>query len=264
MSSKNLYFIGLGLFDEKDITIKALEAIQSCDVVFAEFYTSTMVGTDIQKIEKMIGKKIIILSREETEKGEKIFLAAEESNVAFLTGGDSMAATTHVDLRLQAIKKGLKTHIINGTSVITAVPGILGLQQYKFGRITTLVLPEKNYFPTSPYDVIKENKKIGLHSMILLDIQSEKNKFMTASEGITILLEMEKIRKEGIIDENDICCVVCRAGSSNPLIRIGRMTDLKNVDFGSPLHTIVLPGDLHFMEQESLDTLSKIKNEEDK
>jgi len=32
-----LTFIGLGLYDEKDITLKGLEAIKDADVVYADF-----------------------------------------------------------------------------------------------------------------------------------------------------------------------------------------------------------------------------------
>jgi diphthine synthase len=257
MTKNTVYFIGLGLFDENDLTLKAIDAIKNCDKIFAEFYTSTMMGTEVSKIEKKIGKPITILSRDETEKANMILSAVEQQNIAFLTGGDSMAATTHIDLRLQAIKKGFNTKIIHGTSVITAVPALLGLQQYKFGRTTTLVIPEKNYFPTSPYDVIKNNKKIGLHSLILLDIQADKNRYMSASEGIDVLLKMEEIRNESIIKKDEIACVVCQAGSDNPKVYADTILHLKSIDFGPPLHSLVIPGNLHFLEKEALEVITK-------
>ena len=257
MKKNTIYFIGLGLFDENDLTLKAINAIKNCEKIFAEFYTSTMMGTEVSKIEEKIGKSVTILSRDETEKADIIISAAEQQNVAFLTGGDSMAATTHIDLRLQAIKKGFKTKIIHGTSIITAVPALLGLQHYKFGRITTLVIPEKNYFPTSPYDVIKNNKKIGLHTLILLDIQADKNRYMSASEGIDLLLKMEEARNENIIKKDDIACVVCQAGSDNPKVYVDTLLTLKSIDFGPPMHSLVIPGDLHFMEKEALDIITK-------
>jgi diphthine synthase len=37
-----LYLIGLGLGDEKDITIKGLEAVKNADLVFLESYTSVL------------------------------------------------------------------------------------------------------------------------------------------------------------------------------------------------------------------------------
>lgn len=44
-----LYIIGLGLGDEKDITVKGLEAVKSSDLVFLEGYTS-IIGTSIEKL----------------------------------------------------------------------------------------------------------------------------------------------------------------------------------------------------------------------
>jgi len=258
MAKGKLTFIGLGLYDEKDISLKGLEEIKNCDRVYAEFYTSKLVGTNIIKLENTIGKKIKVLNREETEKGNDVINSAKKENVVFLTCGDSMSATTHVDLRLRAINRGIKTKIIHGSSIVTAVPGLLGLQNYKFGRTTTLAYPEEKYFPTSPYDIIKNNKKMGLHTLILLDIISNKKKYMTANEGIRLLLDIEKKRKENLITKESIICVVALAGSSNPTVMAGKIEALKDEDFGTPLHTLVVPGILHFMEIEALETLASL------
>lgn len=260
MSKSTLYFIGLGLHDEKDLSIKAMDALRKCTRIYAEFYTSKMMGLNIESLEKAIGNKIIILSREETEKADVIIESAKKENVAFITGGDSMMATTHVDLRIRAIKNNISTELVHGTSIVTAVPGMLGLQQYKFGRTTTLVLPEKNYFPTSPYDVIKNNKKIGLHTLVLLDIQEDKKKYMTANEGLNILLKMEEIRKENVISKDTIACVIAQAGSEKPVVKADKINFLIKQDYGAPLHTLVIPGELHFMEIEALQTLAYLPN----
>ncbi len=264
MSKGKLIFIGLGLYDEKDISLKGLEEIKHCDRVFAEFYTAKLVGTNLDKIEKIIGKKITVLSREETEKGDKILNSGEKENVAFLTCGDSMTATTHVDLRMRAIKLGVETRVIHGSSIVTAVSGLLGLQNYKFGRTTTLAYPEGDYFPTSPYEVIRDNKKIGLHTLVLLDIQADKNRYMTANDGINLLLQMGEKTKKNILNKDSIICVVARAGSDKPLVVAGTIKDLIGRDFGSPLHTIVVPGRLHFMEVEALEILAQLPAQQGK
>lgn len=258
MSKGTLTFIGLGLFDEKDISLKAIEEIKKCNKVFAEFYTAKLVGAAIDKIEKQISKKINVLNREETEKGDIVLESAKTEKVVFLTCGDSMTATTHVDLRIRAVKDKIKTKVIHGSSIVTAVPGILGLQNYKFGRTTTLAYPEGNYFPTSPYDVIKDNKKMGLHTLVLLDIQADKNRFMTASEGMKFLLDMEKIKSEKLLDKDSIICVVARAGSNDPVVAADTINNLIDRDFGPPLHTLVVPGSLHFMEIEALEILAQL------
>jgi len=258
MVKGSLTFVGLGLYDDKEISLKGIGEIKKCDKVFAEFYTAKLVGTDIKKIERTIGKKIEVLTREQTEKGEMIIETAEKQKVAFLTAGDPMTATTHVDLRIRVVKKGIETYVIHGSSIVTAVPGLLGLQNYKFGRTTTLAYPEGDYFPTSPYDVIKENKKIGLHTLILLDIQADKNKYMTANEGLRLLLDMENKVGNNVLSKDTIACVVASAGSKKPIVRADTIEKLIKMDFGPPLHSLVIPGKFHFMEIEALQVLAQL------
>jgi diphthine synthase len=257
----HLIFVGLGLYDETDVSLKGLQELKECDTIFAEFYTTKLGSFHKKSFEETIGKNIEILAREDTEKGEKIIETATQKSVAFITGGDPMIATTHIDLRLRAIKKGIPTQIIHSSSVVTAVPGLLGLQNYKFGRTTTLAFPEKNYFPTSPYTVIYDNKKMGLHSLVLLDIQAEQNRYMTANEGIELLQKMEKKLKKQLFNKDTLACVVARAGSSHPVIVANTLEHLQKMDFGAPLHTIVIPGNLHFMEIEALELCANLPND---
>jgi diphthine synthase len=253
MPKGRLVFIGLGLYDEGDVSLKGLQELKECDEVFAEFYTAKLGKFDRKSFEKLIGKKIEILSRGETENGDRIIDAATQNNVVFLTGGDPMIATTHVDLRLRAIKQGIITRIIHSSSIATAVPGLLGLQNYKFGRTTTLAFTEKEYFPTSPYTVIYNNKKMGLHTLVLLDIQAEKDRYLTANEGFELLLKMEKKLRKHLFTDDTIACVVARAGAPKPMVVANTIDFLRTKDFGPPLHTIVIPGTLHFMEIEALE-----------
>ena len=99
---------------------------------------------------------------------------------------------------------------------------------------------------------------MDLHTLVLLDIQADKDRYMTANEGMKLLLKMEEKHKENIVDKNSIICVVARAGSKEPIVAAGAIKDLINRDFGPPLHTIVIPGKLHFMEIEALQTLAQL------
>lgn len=258
MEKGQLIFIGLGLYDENDISLKGLNELKNCKKVFAEFYTSKLAGFNKPSFEKVIGKNINVLSRSESEKGEIILKNAQSEKVAFLVCGDPMTATTHVDLRIRAIKKGIKTKIIHSGSIVTAAPGLLGLQNYKFGRTTTLAFPEKEYFPTSQYHVVKQNKEMGLHSLVLLDIQADKNLYMTANQGMDILLKMEGILKENVITEDTIICIVGQASSDTPILEANIIKNLLNKDFGPPLHCIIIPAKLHFMEIEALETFANL------
>ena len=62
-----MVFIGLGLFDEKDMSLRGLEQIKSADVVFAEFYTSLMPSLSVKNLEELIGKKVNVISRQVLE-----------------------------------------------------------------------------------------------------------------------------------------------------------------------------------------------------
>ncbi len=141
-----LTFIGLGLWDESDVSVKGLEAIRNADVVYAEFYTSRLMGTTLEKMESFYGKPVIVLAREDVEQHPKdnVLKDAQGKNVVFLTGGDAMVATTHVDLRLRAEKMGIRTRIIHGSSISSAVCGATGLQNYRFGKSATIAFPYKN------------------------------------------------------------------------------------------------------------------------
>jgi len=46
-----LTFIGLGLYDERSVTVEGRDAVRDADRVFAEFYTSRLVGADVADLE---------------------------------------------------------------------------------------------------------------------------------------------------------------------------------------------------------------------
>ncbi|NJE76378.1 diphthine synthase [Thermococcus sp. ES12] len=248
-----IYFIGLGLYDERDITLKGLETARKCDLVFAEFYTSLLAGTTLDKIEELIGKPIRRLSREEVELHfERIVLSeAKERDVAFLTAGDPMVATTHADLRIRAKELGIESYVIHAPSIYSAI-AITGLQIYKFGKSATVAYPEKNWFPTSHYDVIRENRERGLHTMLFLDIKAEQNRYMRANEAMEILLQVEDMKKENVFTPDTLVVVLARAGSLNPTLKAGYVKDMLNEDFGGQPHVMVVPGRLHIVEAEYL------------
>ena len=47
-----LYFIGLGLSDEKDITVKGLEAVKNAGKIYLDVYTSQLANATITDLEK--------------------------------------------------------------------------------------------------------------------------------------------------------------------------------------------------------------------
>lgn len=258
-----LVFIGLGLYDEKDVSIRGIEELKDADTIFAEFYTSLMPGLSIQKLEAMIGKHVNVISRRvlEEEDGKKLFEATKKGKTVLLVQGDPMIATTHVDLMISAKKQGVKTRVIHGASVVSAVRGISGLQNYKFGKSVTIPFFEEGFVSETPYIVIKENKERGLHTMCYLDIKTNEKRYLTINTALKTLLELEKQKKEQVITKKTMVVGVARAGSPKPVVKAGYINDVINFDFGAPPHTLVVVGKLHFMEAEALVVLGDASKE---
>jgi diphthine synthase len=234
------------------MSLRALEEARGCNEVFAEAYTAVQGGASAGKLEALLGKKITVLRREQVESGDVLLDAARRSDSCLLVVGDPFSATTHIELRIRARREGIRTMVVHGASALTAVPGLLGLQHYKFGRTTTLGFPLKGFAPESPYDMIRENLSRGLHTLVLLDIQAEAGRLMTAQEGLEILASIEARKGTGILGKEALVCVVASAGSPEPVVRAGKLGALRLEHFGPPHHSIVVPGKLHFMEAEAL------------
>ena len=244
-----LYFIGLGLNNEKDITINGLEAVKKCDIVYLENYTSIL-NCKKEDLEKFYGKKIILARRNLVEADDNEILEnAKTKNVAFLVAGDPLVATTHIDLFLRAKKEGIKCNVMHNSSIITAV-GVTGLQVYKFGKITSIPLENENV--ETPYDALKDNLSLRLHTLFLLDLNPEEEKFMGINDAIRYLLKIELKRNERIFFEKTLCVGCARIGSENQVIKAGGAKDLLKHNFGKPVHCLIVPGKLHFMEEEGL------------
>jgi len=247
-----LYIIGIGLNDEKDITVKGLEAVKKCKKVYLETYTSVL-QCSVKELEKFYGKKIIEADRNMVEKEphKTILKDAKKQDVAFLVIGDPLSATTHLDIMLRAQDMKIKVEIINNASVLTAV-GVVGLELYKYGKTTSIPFPEKNYKPETFYEVIWNNEREGMHTLLLLDLRPKEKKFMTVNQAIKILLDINKKQKDGVFTEDTLCIGCARLGSDKPFIKAGKAKDLLKKKFGDAPHCLIVPGKLHFMEEEAL------------
>ena len=144
------YLVGLGLFDEMDMSLKALECLKNVDKIYAEFFTSRLFGSSFESIEELIGAKIEVLVRNEVEEESKFLEEAKIMDVALITGGDPLIATTHSEFLVECKQKGIDYEVIHGSSILSSAPAISGLQAYKFGKVTTIPFPDHNFYPKSP------------------------------------------------------------------------------------------------------------------
>jgi len=245
-----LCLISLGLYDELDMSLRALHAAKKCDFLYLERYTTNL-DTDAMKLKRLLGKPVREIKREEMEEKSKLILGqARNDNVGIFVGGDALVATTHTSLLLDAKKAHIPVKIVHGSSIYSAVSKT-GLQIYKFGRTVTLTNPMQ----PSIYEAIKNNRKAGLHTLILLDIP------MTALDGLRILFEHDKKKKgRKIFKAQTEVAAACQLGGKNEIIRYGPIGELVNkADLKLSPGVVILPGDMHFMEKDYLETFKTSK-----
>ncbi|XP_051123884.1 probable diphthine methyl ester synthase [Andrographis paniculata] len=267
-----LYIVGLGLGDERDITLRGLEAIRRCTKVYMEAYTSLLsfglASDGLSTLEKLYGKSITVSDREAVEeKADDMLLEARDSDVAFLVVGDPFGATTHTDLVVRAKKLGVDVKVVHNASVMNAI-GVCGLQLYRYGETVSIPFFTDTWRPDSFYEKIKRNRSLRLHTLCLLDIRVkeptleslcrgkkvyEPPRFMTINTAIEQLLEVEQNNNESVCGEDTPCVGLARVGCEDQKIVAGSMKQLLDVEFGPPLHCLVIIGDTHPLEEEMLE-----------
>jgi len=239
-----LYMIGLGLGNQKDISLYGLEVVKSCNSIYLESYTSVL-GCSIKDIESLYKKKVIIADRNlvENEAEQTILKDAKEEDAAFLVIGDVFSATTHMDLYIRAKNKGIPVKVIHNASVLTAV-GITGLEIYKFGKVTSI--PFNNKEVTSPVEIYTANQKINAHTLFLLDLDPINKKFLTINDAAKYLLD------KGVKDVLGVGCAAL--GSEKPEIKSAKLSDLAKQKFTRYPQCLIIPSKtLHFVEEEALE-----------
>ncbi|MFA5107968.1 MAG: diphthine synthase [Candidatus Micrarchaeia archaeon] len=262
-----LYLIGMGLCDELDLSSRSIETLKKCDKVFAENYTNLMKDKTLNRLEKIIGKKIELLAREEVEGEKKIIDAFENDDkfVAFLVPGDPMSATTHSSLLQAAKKNKIDAKVLHASSIFSAAPGAAGLQNYKFGKTATITYWRKNFEPTSFLDVICANKKIDAHTLCLLDIDVQMGP-MKPSQALEVLNRAQEKKivageiKEKIILPDSKIFVLWHVGWEDEKVWAGEIRDyknLKNEKEGPAI--IIICAKMHFAEEESFENANTKK-----
>jgi diphthine methyl ester synthase len=262
-----LYIIGLGLGDEKDITIRGLELVQQADLVFLEAYTSIL-GIDREKLEAFYKKTVTVADRGlvENDAESLILEPAKTQKVAFLVVGDPVCATTHTDLMLRARQLSIQVELVHNASIMGAA-GACGLQLYNFGQTVSIPFWDDKWKPTSFYEKIEYNRQGGMHTLCLLDIKVKEPdfeammkgrekflppRFMSVKRAAEQLLQVEEtmLQRRAYIGNETLCIGLARMGQTTQKIVAGTLCDLASIDLGGPLHSLIICGECHELELE--------------
>ncbi|HEV2316317.1 MAG TPA: diphthine synthase [Thermoplasmata archaeon] len=248
-----LWFIGWGLDDETGLSSRARAVLRSSSVILAEEYTSQISASGLDRLSAELGRPILRLTRAELESEAPVRAALEtHPRVALLIGGDPFVATTHVALRLSVETWGHTWCYLPNATVLTAVPSLLGLMHYRFGRTVSLPFPAPNFAPRSPLAAIARNLGEGLHTLVLLDLRPEEGRYMPPADALRMLSAPGDPPPP--LTAGTLAAVVARAGTDQAAAWYGPWEELVGRDFGPPLHAVVVPApELHFEEAAAIE-----------
>ena len=258
-----LYLIGMGLNDEKGLSIDALNTLKQCDKIYLEMYTNVFDKTVTERLSRIINKDIYPVYRDKIENEKEIVeeAAVQNRKIAIIVSGDPLIATTHINLLITCQKKGIKWRVFHNASIYSAAIGLSGLHVYKFGPCVTLSFWYENYKPMRTYDVIIENRKRGLHTLVLFDIKPDGTG-MSLKTGIDILKQMIKIKGINVIPDNVL--MMSNIGRDNQKMIYSSLDEIKNMqeEVCSAPYVLIIPGKLHYMEEEWLNLFKRKKAKE--
>ncbi len=248
-----LYFVGAGLGDERDLSRRAVQTLGECDRLFAEEYTSLFVPGTLERLATELGRPIVRLSRAEVE-GEARILAAlrDGARVALVTAGDPFVATTHVALRSAVVRAGHSWQYLPAPSVLTAVASWLGLMHSRFGRPVSLPFVAPGFDPVSPWEQLAENRRRGLHTLVLLDLDPPTGRFRLGPDAVAELSRPRPGRPS--VPTDALFAIVERVGRADASAAVGTADELATWSAGPPPHSVVvLAPTLHIEEREAIE-----------
>jgi len=235
-----LYIIGTGM-DKNSIPADALEILKTCDTIYLENYTVNF-PYPTEELEKTYKIKITELNRQKVE-DESILQEAKDKEIALLVYGDSLSATTHMQLILECKKQKIPYQVFHNASIMTVI-ATTGLQLYKFGKTASMPnWEEHTNKPTSFANYITQNQSIDAHTLILTDIG------LKISDAINQLLESTNDLPEKII-------ALSNAGTKNQKLFYDTPQNLKEKNIPMPF-CLIIPTKLHFIEEEAIQELKE-------
>lgn len=253
-----LWFVGTGINGYRGLSLAALDVLKKCDTVYAERFTSALSDIDLQGLNSLLGREVRPVQRWFVEDGREILEAAKTKEVALVTYGDPLIATTHSELRSRAARNSVKTAVLHSASGIASIMGETGLHAYKFGRMVTMMSEPQS--AVSVYNTIFENLLAGSHTLILTEYSHDESKepfFLDPASVFRMLLDVERDQKHQIFSSDTFAIVASRVGMADQRIISGMVGSLAKVEFGAGPHSVIVTGSLHFTESEALAALTE-------
>jgi diphthine synthase len=257
-----LWIIGIGINGYRGMSNYAISILKNCDRIYLESFTSPLSDDDISGLNALLEKNgqqyeiIIPVQRWFVEDGREIIERSQFKNIALLTYGDPLIATTFTELYVRAVRRSIRVKIIHGASGITSLIGESGLHSYKFGRMVTMMSGFQSYI--SVYNTVFNNLLAGNHTLVLTEYRNVgKNVFFLEPQYFfDKMLQAEDDIKYGVFSEDTFAIVASRIGNEDQRLESGKVKSLVNRDYGMGPHSIIVTASLHFTELDAVKSLT--------
>lgn len=270
-----LYIIGIGINEIESLSLGSIDILKKSDIVYVERFTGFISSEFVVTLSNLLENsntsshskpEIKFIKRWFIEDGRKILENSTILNVSILVYGDPLVATTYNELLVRAKKRSVEFKVIHSSSGILSLIGESGLQPYKFGKMVTMM--DDPMSSITVYNTIYENMCLGLHSLILTEYNNDDgiNNFKTNSNPfflspkrvLELLLEREKEMKLLNLTLETFVQVATKIGNKDALINSGKIKSLLNLNFSGGPNSVIIPGTLHFIEEDSIINLTNL------
>ncbi len=275
-----LCLMGVGINEFDSLSIGSIEILKQSNIIYIDRFTGFLSDEFVLKI-KTLSKitdnstqesspEVQVVKRWFVEDGREMLKNAFEKTVCVLIYGDPLIATTYNELLVRASKQSISYKIIHSASGISSLIGESGLHYYKFGKMVTMMSDPMSSITV--YDTIFNNICLGLHTLILTEynnddgnndskLNNNKPFYLEPKIVFKLLLEREHELKLMNLSENSFAIVASQVGTDNSKLICGRIKSLLNFQFNHGFNSIIIPGELHFTEIDSLKNLTIVLND---
>ena len=250
-----LYIMGIGLRGAMGLTMEEQDLLKKPGPVFFETYTSVSPASTLRDLERIIGRDVIPIGRNEVEDGSMLIELALTEDVFLLITGDPLSATTHNQLRADARDAGIEVRIIENASIISVIPGKIGLFPYKMGPPVSLPFLYDIFLPRSVCDKIGVNLKSGLHTILLLDLREGRT--MYSYEAVEALFKLEEKYSIGTVKPETMIFSVSKVSQEGEKLIFDTAENIMKMRLEESPAALVIPSDLNYNEKYFVDKFTE-------
>ncbi len=250
-----LNLVGLGLRGIRSLTLEQLEVLKLSDIIYYETYTSISPQGTIRELEKLLGKKVLSADREFVENEEELIQKSVYQNVSMVITGDPLSATTHNQLRADALTAGAEVVTYENASIISVIPGKIGLFPYRMGPPVSVPFPQENFLPKSVAEKIQTNLSQNQHTILLLDLKDERTMF--PHEALETILRMEEKYGYHFLNDESKVFSLSRVSQEGERLIFDSVSNIIGARFAEFPAALVIPAELNHNEEAFAEKFTK-------